>query len=303
MHRDIHRCGKSVWNGKTKAAYTTFSVEDGDKRFRGRAIHWCEGCGGEGEEHSCGPPCDIALTFVDDRGSRREPPGRSGEGGLHPVLGSSRLPHQKASGDCPWLVRWLVGGPTGASQRRVASGWGTAAARLSSGGHSRADAKSFAGRPWGGRDVRSAPSSVAFVRPGRSDRRRIPQGGEQFTQGIYSWRRDIHSIHSCLCTLAAGEGLYAGSGGRGEPRPRGCGRKRRRPPHAWALRSCGEWFDYRAGLNSRLTAIGRTSILRAPLCAPVEARLWAESRCSLGSTVTAYREALGICAVVSTPLE
>jgi hypothetical protein len=213
MHRDIHRCGKSVWNGKTKAAYTTFSVEDGDKRFRGRAIHWCEGCGGEGEEHSCGPPCDIALTFVDDRGSGREPPGRSGEGGLHPVLGSSRLPHQKASGDCPWLVRWLVGGPTGASQRRVASGWGTAAARLSSGGHSRADAKSSAGRPWGGRDVRSA-SSVAFVRSGRSDRRRIPQGGEQFTQGyIAGGEISTVSTAACVrlqqekvCTLAAVEG-------------------------------------------------------------------------------------------------
>lgn len=278
IHRDIHRCGKSVWNGKTKAAYTMFSVENGDKRFRGRATHWVRRVQ-RGQRvwrgARSGPPHIIALALstTAEAGSRCEPPSRSSrgsEGSPSLRFGSPGLPHRSLSEGFrhqpldPWTAPACR---AGLSVGWSLEAWGRAVAPG-------ADTTPDRRRP---RCVRA----LRAVDP-KEDSPRWGSGLYiNFTQYLHSRHRaggwlmgDIHNIHSRLCTLAAGGRSYAGSGiGEGVPSgpaDAGCGRKRRGPSHAWALRSSSKWFDYRAGLDSRLTAIGRTSILPAPLCAPAD---------------------------------
>lgn len=163
IHRDIHRCGKSVWNGKTKAAYTMFSVENGDKRFRGRATHWVRRVqrGQRGVEGArSGPPHIIALALS-----------TTAEAGVSRRAEAARVRLRSV-----WLIEAssskskLIGGlPASAPGPPRLAGRVCRWAGLSRPG--------AAWSPQGRAQRLTGGGPVASVRLGRLIRRRIPQGG------------------------------------------------------------------------------------------------------------------------------
>lgn len=234
IHRDIHRCGKSVWNGKTKAAYTMFSVENGDKRFRGRATRWVRRVQRRQRVWRgarSGPPHIIALalslsTTAEAGVSRRAEAARVRLRSVLARRGFLIEAYRRTSGVSPWTAPACraglsVGWPLEARGRVVAPGTGTTPDRR---------------RP---RCIRA----LRAVDPKEDSPRRGSSLYINFTQYLHSRHRaggrlmgDIHNIHSRLCTLAAGGRSYAGSGIEEGvppgPADAGCGRKRRGPSHA-----------------------------------------------------------------------